>query len=501
MKTVLLIRPRPHQETIGLQHVMVVEPLELEYLLGNVPDDLQNAFSLHIIDFIIDKRSFAQVLKTYCPSIVAFTGYNTHVNVIRAIAEEAKAFDPGIITAAGGVHAEVNREDFQSQVMDLIIWKQGIRGFQALLRRVAEEAQADTADDNGRAETAGEPPAAEKEADSQVTELESCSGTAGIRPENTMIHWMPLLQKEIDNWERTAAFSYKPPKRIGTETYRSQYYYMFHSPCALIKTSFGCPFQCSFCYCKVITGGKYNTRPMDEVIDELKSIKEEEIYIVDDDFLYSKDRIEDFLEALESEKIKKRYLVYGRSDFVARHPELMQRLKYAGLQAVIIGLESTREADLIRYNKRTSIEMNQKAIRILQGLDIEIYATLILPMDFTKMDFKTLRLWLKQMDLTFVNLQPLTPLKGTEIYEDYVKDFIVEPKHHEKWDMAHVVLKPDTMSVRRFYFEIIKLYYAIVMRPKNILRLLGKYGIKENMKMLRGSQKVSFQYMKKLLKG
>jgi len=464
MKNLLLIRPRPHKETIGLQHVMVVEPLELEYLLGNVPEELEGFFHLHIIDFILDKRSFQEVLREYHPALVAFTGYNTHVNVIREMAEEAKAFDPAIITGVGGVHAEVNREDFQCKAMDLIFWKQGIRGFQELLRRVAKDDQVDR----------------------------SIKGVPG---------WIPEFQKEIDQWERATAFTHKPPKRSGTEKYRSHYYYMFHSPCALMKTSFGCPFDCSFCFCRVVTGGNYYTRPMEDVIEELKSIGEEEIYMVDDDFLFSKARIEEFLEAVEREKIDKRYLVYGRSDFVAEHPELMKRLKNAGLQAVIIGLESTREVDLIRYNKRTSIEMNQKAIRILQGLDIEIYGTLILPLDFTKKDFKALRIWLKRMDLTFVNLQPLTPLKGTEIYEDYVKDFIEDPANHEKWDMAHVVLRPDAMSVRQFYFEIIKLYYAIVMRPKNILRLLGKYGIRENMKMLRGSQKVSYQYMKKLLKG
>ena len=474
MKNVLLIRPKPHKETIGLQHVMVVEPLELEYLLGNVPEELEEIFSVHIIDFILDKRNFHEVLQEYKPAIVAFTGYNTHVNVIREMAEKTKAFDPEIITGVGGVHAEVNRGDFQWKAMDLIFWKQGIRGFQELLRRVAKE------------DTVG----ADKK-----TPLE------GVKTDSGMPIWIPEFQKEIDRWERATAFTHKPPKRSGTENYRTHYYYMFHSPCALMKTSFGCPFDCSFCYCRVVTGGNYYTRSMEDVIEELKSIEEKEIYMVDDDFLFSKARIEEFLEAVEREKIDKRYLVYGRSDFVAENPELMKRMKNAGLQAVIIGLESTREADLIRYNKRTSIEMNQKSIQILQGLDIEIYGTLILPLDFTKKDFKALRVWLKRMDLTFVNLQPLTPLKGTEIYEDYVKDFIEDPANHEKWDMAHVVLRPDAMSVRQFYFEIIKLYYAIVMRPKNILRLLGKYGIKENMKMLRGSQKVSTQYLKKWLKG
>ena len=29
---ILMIRPRPEEETIGLQHVMIVEPMELEVL-------------------------------------------------------------------------------------------------------------------------------------------------------------------------------------------------------------------------------------------------------------------------------------------------------------------------------------------------------------------------------------------------------------------------------------------------------------------------------------
>ena len=39
---VLLIRPKPHKETIGLQHVMICEPLELEYLASNIPEELQS---------------------------------------------------------------------------------------------------------------------------------------------------------------------------------------------------------------------------------------------------------------------------------------------------------------------------------------------------------------------------------------------------------------------------------------------------------------------------
>ncbi len=100
-----------------------------------------------------------------------------------------------------------------------------------------------------------------------------------------------------------------------------------------------------------------------------------------------------------------------------------------------------------------------------------------------------------------MNLQPLTPLRGTEIYDSYVNDFIEDPKDVELWDMAHIVLKPKYMSKRLFYFRILKLYYEIVMPPKHLIRLIKKFGLRPNIKMLIGSSRVSLQYIIKMIRG
>lgn len=47
---ILLIRPKPHKETIGLQNVMICEPLELEYISSNIELHGHKAI---IIDMII----------------------------------------------------------------------------------------------------------------------------------------------------------------------------------------------------------------------------------------------------------------------------------------------------------------------------------------------------------------------------------------------------------------------------------------------------------------
>jgi len=61
---VLLIRPRPHRETIGLQHVMICEPLELEYLSSNVPDKIRDLVDIKIIDLIVEKKKMCSEMNS-----------------------------------------------------------------------------------------------------------------------------------------------------------------------------------------------------------------------------------------------------------------------------------------------------------------------------------------------------------------------------------------------------------------------------------------------------
>jgi radical SAM superfamily enzyme YgiQ (UPF0313 family) len=275
---------------------------------------------------------------------------------------------------------------------------------------------------------------------------------------------------------------------------------MFHNPCALIKTSFGCPYNCSFCFCKEITGGRYYTREIKDIIKELASIEEEEVYIVDDDFLYDRNRLKNFIAELKANKINKKFLVYGRADFIAQNKDIIKELKTVGLQAVIVGIESVRSGDLEDYKKGTTVEINEKCIQILQELDIELYATLIIPLNFKKEDFNQLVSWLKKVNVKFVNLQPLTPLPGTDIFDDYKRLLLEDRQTFQVWDMAHVILKPEHMSIRAFYAEILKAYYKVVMRPKHLIYLIKKYGLKANLKMLAGSSLISFQYLQKIVR-
>lgn len=103
--------------------------------------------------------------------------------------------------------------------------------------------------------------------------------------------------------------------------------------------------------------------------------------------------------------------------------------------------------------------------------------------------------------MVFVNLQPLTPMPATEYFQTYKDQLLIPYEEHEKWDMAHLVVRPTKLSVRQYYVEILKLYYKITMHPSSVKYMMKRYGLKSCFKLSLGAATISIQYIKKILKG
>lgn len=451
---ILLIRPKPHRDTIGLQNVMICEPLELEYIAAYLKT---MSHQVIIVDMILEKQPVDHFINLYQPDVVGITAYIAHVNVIKTYAATIKATNPQVRVIVGGVHAEVVPTDFCDTNIDHIICANGLKTFGQLLDAM-QNAQ-------------------------PTATIDGC------------------YQPGKQHYKKDDHFDYPHPDRQLVARYRHAYYYMFHNPCALIKTSFGCPFQCSFCFCRQITDGQYYTRSLDDIISELLSIPQREIYIVDDDFLIDRQRILDFCKRLADAKIDKRFLIYARADFIAQNQDVIAAFAAVGLRAVIVGLESSSEQELIKYNKNSNVKNNERAIAILRQYGVECYGTLILGVNWDRTDFKRLYRWLKAMKLRFINLQPFTPLPGTPLFAQYQEQLIVKRQDYQKWDLAHLVVKPTKLSIRAYYFEIVKLYYKITMHPKTVLTLINDYGLWQNIKLSLGASRITWQYLSKIIKG
>ncbi|RKY95170.1 MAG: B12-binding domain-containing radical SAM protein [Ignavibacteriae bacterium] len=446
----LLIRPRPEKETIGLQHVMIVEPLELEILGATI----RKNDSAVIVDMIIEKGTIEHFLALHKPDVLCITGYITNVGTIKRICDGTKNFNEGIITIVGGVHCEVCPDDFDYPTIDYRVVRNAITVFPKILDHIENR-----------------------------NELPAGVLRSG---QNLVKEKLPLIN-----------FNYVLPDRSLTSKYRDKYFYIFHDKVALMKATFGCPFKCNFCFCRKITEEQYWQRDIEDVIRELETINEEEIYIVDDDFLADRKYVEIFLNHLEKRNIKKKYLIYGRADFIANNPKLIARFRDNGLKTVIVGFESFFEEELESFAKNIDVDTNYKAMEILNKLKVDCYATVILSPDWDKEQFRKLEVILKKLKIHYVNLQPLTPLPGTDFMAS--KDqLLIERDDYAKWDLAHISISPSKLSVADYYKELLRLYGKVLFQSWVLKKYLFNTPTKMLIKIIMGSWRVRRQYQMKM---
>lgn len=169
------------------------------------------------------------------------------------------------------------------------------------------------------------------------------------------------------------------------------------------------------------------------------------------------------------------------------------------VRCVFVGLESFKSSELNDYNKRTTVETNNKAVRILEKYGMQCYSGLIVGYDWDRSDFDSLIGYLNSFEHPMVNIQPITPIKGTPYYEK-VRHLITEDEtRYERFDMAHVVMKPQKMSVRAFYFNILRAYLKTSASAAGKRYIRQRYGMKVYRRVRRGAYKIMRQYIRLII--
>lgn len=135
---------------------------------------------------------------------------------------------------------------------------------------------------------------------------------------------------------------------------------------ATISTVRGCPFSCSFC-CRGFIGYRVRSRSPENIIEELKvwvaKYKIEGFLPGDDLFIYDRKRVLRFCDLLIKEGLD--YLKWtstARVDLVTE--DLVLKMERAGCVGLIFGFESHSQRVLDYYNKRTTVQQQQKAVDI-----------------------------------------------------------------------------------------------------------------------------------------
>jgi radical SAM superfamily enzyme YgiQ (UPF0313 family) len=407
---ILLVEPPPNRYDIVSGVMGLAEPLALECVASTLFNH-----DVRILDMRID-RSLQRELERFKPDVVGTTSYVTGVYIARDLLREVKKSNPDIITVIGGHHASLIPGDFFEDFVDAVVIGEGEETFKELTDRLEQ----------GR-------------------DISNVRGIAYRKDGRFLVtDERPLLN--LDDLPF--------PRRELIEKYRNKYFRASWHPLTSLYTSRGCPFRCSFCSMWKVNRGKYRVRSAESVVRELETIQEKYIDFLDDNTLADVPRAYRLYELIKEKGLKKIYKVYARSDVVAKHPDLIRKWKEIGLGLILIGFESFRNDELRKWNKKTTIEQNEEALRVLKENDVESAAYFMVDPEFDRKDFEEMSEYIEKKELTHPVFTIFTPFPGTDVYEEK-KDKL--SSNYELFDFYHVV-EPTRLPKKEFYRCFVNLY-------------------------------------------
>src|SRR5512146_773486 len=131
--------------------------------------------------------------------------------------------------------------------------------------------------------------------------------------------------------------------------HRRRYFIGELDPCASIEFSRGCPWDCSFCSAWTFYGRSYRKATPAAAAEELASIREPNVFIVDDVAFIRPEHGDAIAAEVEKRRVRKHYYLETRSDVLLRNTEVFRRWAGLGLKYMFLGVESIDAEGLDLY--------------------------------------------------------------------------------------------------------------------------------------------------------
>jgi anaerobic magnesium-protoporphyrin IX monomethyl ester cyclase len=367
-------------------------PIDISYGLAAISSVLKKSgHTVQLFDctFGYSKKGIELKVRNFVPQIIGIPVASNDFNFAVEICSFVKSITD-IPIVAGGFHTTMAPEDILVEnCFDIAVIGEGEQSFLEIINS--------------------------KETDRFYKELHTIPGIwfvgngkiikNNLRPLKQDINTLPFPDKSLFDYQR---------------------YININRGLATFITSYGCPFECSYCINKVLmdkfgSKGYVRYKSIDYLIKEIKTIVNNysvrEIEFYDDTFTVNKQRIKQFCEVYPHE-IGLPFYINSRVETIDM--EVIHQLKEAGCMRVSMGIETGDS-----YVRNEILKRNQSDAQIAEafrmvreaGLKTLSYSMVGIPYETKDSIKKTIELN-RNCRPDFVAVSIFNAYKGTEIYED-----------------------------------------------------------------------------------
>lgn len=242
---------------------------------------------------------------------------------------------------------------------------------------------------------------------------------------------------------------------------------------AMIISSRGCPYQCTFCYGRRRVG--FRARSIENVMEEILYLDSEgykALIFTDDNFTFSKKRIIKLCQLMRKNKIDMNWFCEGRVNQVSS--EMLREMRRSNCRLLMFGIESANQRFLDYYKKAITPDQSILAVKKARKAKIPfVVGSFIVggPSESLTEIYNTLR-FAQKLDLDFplFNILGITP--GTDVWEDMVeKNFLDEDIYWEEGVRVSDI-DPNGVSTKVISNLILKMLKQFFTYPKYLLKAL-----------------------------
>src|SRR5262249_47925954 len=208
-------------------------------------------------------------------------------------------------------------------------------------------------------------------------------------------------------------------------------------PCGSSEFSGGCPGDCPLCSAWTFYGRSYRVKSPERAVEEVASIREPGLFILDDVAFIQAEHSMAIGEAIARRGIKKRYYVETRGDVLLRNKEVFKFWAGLGLKIMFLGIEAIDEEGLRKFRKRVSFSKNFEALESAGRIAVNVAINITADPSGARERFRLVREWCSEIP-EVVNISVNTPYPGTETW--LTESRRLTSRDYRLFDIQHAVL-------------------------------------------------------------
>lgn len=243
-------------------------------------------------------------------------------------------------------------------------------------------------------------------------------------------------------------------------------------------TTRGCPFKCNWC-AKPIYGNRYNSRSPENVIAEIKLLKQkyniQHIWFADDIFGLKPGWVKQFAALTRKENLQFAFKIQSRVDLLLEEDSIIH-LAEAGCDEVWVGAESGSQKILDAMDKGTSVAQIEKATLLMKHYGIKpcFFLQFGYPGERAEDIQKTIQMVKKLMPYD-IGISVSYPLPGTKFYENVQSQL----RDKKNWtDSDELLVMFESTYPARFYKQLQRLVHYQFRKWKIQGLLKQKFNLK-----------------------